>query len=527
MRIFFCLFALLLPATAVAQLPPDISAAANRIDRTQVQRDLDYLASDALLGRATFTPGFDSAAAYIAARLKRAGLQPFGDNGTYFQSYYVRSTTADTSALYLEIGGRRFRHGDILVNPGEVMPVSVTAPVVYVGHGMRSPSRGVDPYAGIDVRGKFVLMHMGVLPRGIRRDSLPEDVEFPFRAASARGAIGILYLPPPRLLQLWGRIRAQAGTFEDLVPNVRSAYSSAGRAADILLQPQVTELLLAGEPGFIPDTVNYAPSFQLRTPVTLHVPIADSVSRRGYNVLAKLEGSHPQQRNQYVTVAAHLDGAVSPIPVAGDSIYNAADDNASGSAGTLAIAEQLARAPRARRSIVFIWDSGEEIGLFGTRSFVGKPVVPLDRIVTHFNVDMIGVTRAPGSPDSASTDAAGGNEVYVSGPRVLSASFDSLIEQTNRALLNMHLNRKFDRADHEFFYPRTDAGPFLERGVLAVGFFTGLHPRYHRPSDEARFLDAGKIAAVSKTLLGVIWAVANAESPPRIDKPMPTNVPRY
>jgi Zn-dependent M28 family amino/carboxypeptidase len=301
------------------------------------------------------------------------------------------------------------------------------------------------------------------------------------------------------------------------------------------MQARVQEALFANERVTLAelkmqgDSARHMASFELRTPVTIRAQLWDSVLVRGYNVLAKLEGADPQLRNTYVTIAAHLDGAVSTSAVDGDSIYNAADDNASGSAGILAVAEQLARAPRPRRSIVFIWDSGEEIGLYGTRSFVGRPVVPLKDIVAHFNVDMIGATRAPGRADSASADVAGPNEVYVGGPRVLSASLDSLIRRTNRELLDMQLNSKYDRADHEFFYPRTDAGPFLERGVLSVDLFTGLHARYHRPQDEARHLDPKKIEAVSRTLLGIVWAVANtdAHSVPRIDKEMPTNVPRY
>src|SRR5688500_17757390 len=113
------------------QLPPAVRDAANRIQSAQLKRDLEFFSADALRGRATFTAGFDSAAQYIARRLKQAGLEPMGAAGSYFQHYDVATLELDTSALYLEIGGRRFKEPDLLVLPGEQVPQTITAPVVY------------------------------------------------------------------------------------------------------------------------------------------------------------------------------------------------------------------------------------------------------------------------------------------------------------------------------------------------------------------------------------------------------------
>jgi Zn-dependent M28 family amino/carboxypeptidase len=153
--------------------------------------------------------------------------------------------------------------------------------------------------------------------------------------------------------------------------------------------------------------------------------------------------------------------------------------------------------------------------------------VPLDRIVAHFNIDMIGANRAPGSADESSPDVTGPNEVYLIGPGVLSTATNALLEATNRAYLNLTFNRRFDTPESEFFYPRTDAGPFLERGILTIGFFTGLHPRYHQPADEARYLDPKKMEVIARTVFASIWALADAAERPRIDQPIPQTVPRY
>ena len=94
-------------------------------------------------------------------------------------------------------------------------------------------------------------------------------------------------------------------------------------------------------------------------------------------------------------------------------------------------------------------------------------------------------------------------------------------------VLNLKINRDRDRADRESFYPRTDAGPFLERGILAIGLTTGTHARYHLPSDEARFLDPGKMEAIARTIYAFAWTLADAAERPKMDKPMPPIVPNY
>ncbi len=209
------------------------------------------------------------------------------------------------------------------------------------------------------------------------------------------------------------------------------------------------------------------------------------------------------------------------------AIYNSADDNASGSAANLSIAEQMMVGPRPKRSLIFIWDSGEEQGLWGTRHFVGNPPVPLEKIVAHINIDMIGANRAPGSPDSAEAGVTGPNEVLLIGPRVLSASVDALLERVNAEYLKLVFDRSWDSADKEFFYPRTDAGPFLERGILTIGFTTGVHSRYHLPADEARSLDPKKMEGIARTVFASAWALADTPERPRIDKPIPPTVLRY
>ena len=532
-------------AQAPATLPDRVRQAADTITADQLGRDLEYLASDALQGRNTAgatgsgiadgrSPGFDAAAAYVVKRLQAAGLTPMGDDGTFYQRFEVRESRVDTDAAALEIGGTRFAFGDGFVMRSLANPISGTYPAVYVGHGWTVPDRGIDPFAGVDVRGKIVLAHgPRALPKGVEIRQLgrvtpgatPVVTE-----AHQRGAVAVVILPQASVLKDWEQLRDQNLTRRELEPWVPSAYAAAP-ITSIMLAPPAVEALLAGERVAGADllqrgdALDYPASFQLSKSVRLEIP-ATTTSYRPYNVVAGIEGSDPALRNEYITIEAHLDGAVGTRAVDGDAIYNSADDNATGSAATLSIAERMV-AVRPKRSLIFIWDSGEERGLWGTRYFVHSPPVPLDRIVAHFNIDMIGANRAPGSPDEKSPDVTGPNEVYLIGPGVLSAQTNALLEAANRGYLNMTFNRRFDTPESEFFYPRTDAGPFLERGILTIGFFTGLHPRYHQPADEAKYLDPKKMEVIARTVFASIWALADAAERPRIDRPIPQTVPRY
>jgi hypothetical protein len=117
--------------------------------------------------------------------------------------------------------------------------------------------------------------------------------------------------------------------------------------------------------------------------------------------------------------------------------------------------------------------------------------------------------------------------VFLIGPGVLSARADALLTRANDDYLKLGFNRQDDRGDSSFFYPRTDAGPFLERGILTIGFNTGIHDRYHQPSDEARYLDTAKVTAIARTVFVSIWMLADTQERPGIDKPIPPSVPRY
>lgn len=523
-------------AQPVPVVPPAVRAAAEAISAEQLAWDLAVLASDEYRGRNTPSPGFDAAADYIAARLARAGVKPAGDQGGFRQHYELRESRVDSEAASLEIGGRRFALGRDFAMRTLAGPIAAELAVVYVGHGWVVPDRTIDPYAGIDVRGKLVLAHgPNVLPKGVPVQQIGRvavGAQNPIMAAAERGAAGVVFITQASELTRWDQTRTANTVRRELEPPVPSAYSAAP-ITSVLLTPPVTTALLEGEALTasaalrLGDQADYPASFQLKKALTVRLPIAATTVYRPYNIVAMIEGGDPQRKAEAITIFAHLDGAVGSRSVDGDAIYNSADDNASGSAALLSIAEQMAAGPRPKRTMVFVWDSGEEQGLWGTRWFVHSPPVPLTQVVAHINVDMIGASRRPGSADSASAGVTEQHEVFLIGPRVLSAQADALLDRWNDSYLKLRFNRAHDRSDSEFFYPRTDAGPFLERGILTIGFTTGIHGRYHLPADEARALDPVQVHAVARTVFTSLWMLADAAERPRIDQPIPNTVPRH
>ncbi|HEX6162654.1 MAG TPA: M28 family peptidase [Vicinamibacterales bacterium] len=537
-RILFAGALAFYPSLLLAQapaLPAEVRAAAEAISQEQVAWDLAYLASDELGGRNTPSPGFDAAADYITARLAKAGLKPGGDNGSFRQHYELHETRVDTNAASLEIGGERFAFGRDFAMRSLAGPLTGEFPVVYAGHGWVIRDRNIDPYANLDVRGKLVLVHgPNTLPKGVEVQQLGRvfvNATPPFVAAAERGAAGIIFITRAADLIRWDELKNSNTVRRELEPAVPSAYAAV-TITSLLLAPPATTALLEGEAITGPaamrlgEPADYPASFELKKKIRVRVPTSQPTVYRPFNVVAILEGSDPKLKDEAITVFSHLDGAVGSREIAGDRVYNSADDNASGSAAVLSIAEQMAAAPKPKRTIVFVWDSGEEQGLWGTRRFVHAPPIPLDRIVAHFNIDMIGASRRTGA-DSASSGVTERNEVFLIGPRTLSAQASVLLNRVNDGYLKLKFNHQFDTPDSEFFYPRTDAGPFLERGILPIGFTTGIHNRYHLPADEARALDPVQVHAIARTVLASVWMLGNAAERPGIDQPLPRTVPKY
>ncbi len=221
------------------------------------------------------------------------------------------------------------------------------------------------------------------------------------------------------------------------------------------------------------------------------------------NVVGVLPGSDQRLARQYVMVVAHMDHVGRGRPVAGDAIYNGADDNASGTAGLVAIAEALAAMdPHPRRSVLFLVTSGEERGLLGSRWYAGHPTVGLDSVVALINLDMIGRN----APDS----------VYLNGWGKSAVALEVVRQARRHADLGLAVGP--DDEDRPVTPADSDHWPFQRRGIPYAFLYSGSHPDYHRPGDAPDRLDADKASRVARLAGHTVVALANADPRPRWDK---------
>ena len=506
------------PQDNALEIPSAVREAAAIVTVNRLRDALSYLTSDELKGRATLTQGLERAVTYVANQVTRWGLRPMGDASGYLQRYPIQRFVLDTAASRIESGGRTFRFGDDFMVRYAPQSVDVETPVVYVGHGAVVRSRKIDPYAGVDYQHKILLMWGPAVPKGLTEAERSDPANFVSPPPSSE-APAVIFIPRFEVLgSLWKAV--QHPSAEQPEADVRPAWSKPTSDAWIYAAPSLIQALMAGERLGADELYGRSlagdppPSFELARDkrVRVKVVVKPAETFQPANVLAMVEGRDPRLRSEYITIQAHLDGT---------GAGPAADDNASGVAALLAIAEALARAPRPRRSLVLLWDTGEERRGWGTEYFIEHSPIPLANIVANINMDMIGRTKASGDVDPLNTELTGSNEVYVSGPKVLSSDLDALVESVNRHYLALNYNRRLDTWGSEWLYPRADHHWFLEKHIPVVFFFTGLHADYHRASDTIDKIDVPKLERIARTVFVTAWTLADATNRPRIDKPWP------
>ena len=512
---------------------PAAPPGAEDITEAQLRDYLTFVAADELGGRDTPSRGLDVAARFLATLLARWGYEPAGDAGTFFQTIALTRRTLDREQTSLRIGDRPLDlGGDYL--PSTAASGSVSGRLVYVGHGYVVKSKSLDPYANVDVRGAVVLMHPG-LPAGIATNDLrgPEgdDWQDGPTAAAARGAVAILYLADFQRLASWPDSLAAITRRGVMSVDAFESGEAGDRLPSATLSPASYRAIFSGE-ALDPPAVHrhvatrtVGPSFVLsaRKQASLSIQTA-AVRETTQNVVAVMRGSDPVLRDEYVALGAHYDhvGERPDAGPGGDRIYNGADDDGSGTVGLLGMAEAFAGASsRPRRSILFVWHAGEEKGLWGARYVAQHPPVPLDRIVTQINVDMIGRSRAPGDTTPANARLTGPDAVYVIGSRLMSTTLGTLVDDVNDGYLKLTYDYGYADPDHpERFFYRSDHYHYAKHGIPVAFFFTGVHEDYHDVGDEVDKIDFGKMARITRTIYATAWALAELPTRPAVDKPL-------
>ncbi|MCS6884382.1 MAG: M20/M25/M40 family metallo-hydrolase [Acidobacteriota bacterium] len=513
------LMLVLMVSAVVAQRKP--FADAELITANQLRAYLEFMASDELQGRDTPSLGLDIAAKFIASHLARWGVEPGGEEGTYFQKIEVTQTTVDPASK-LTLKGKDYFYGkDFLLTAKR--DLSVDAEVCFAGHGWYVPSRNINPYEGLNIRNKVVVV-TDLVPTGLDFKEIGRfgvDYMTPATYATKHGAVAVVYVPNYRSLVSWDKaaeFAVERGTMtigsenSTLVPQITLSL----RLLTALFEDEVVSA------GFLFSSEGNSKSgikpFYLSSDKVLRLNIITRMKKLSTsNVIGIVRGSDPKLKNEYVALGAHYDHVGVASWQEGDNIYNGADDNASGTVALMAIAEAFARGYRPRRSLLFVWHTAEEKGLLGSAYFVQHPTVPLDSIIAQLNIDMIGRSRQNG--DTTNLELSGPDEVYVIGARMLSSELGELSEQVNNTFLRLKFNYKYDDPDdpNRFFY-RSDHYNYAKQGIPTIFYFTGVHEDYHRPTDHASKIDFEKMTKITKTIYATALELAMRPKRPAVDR---------
>ncbi|HEV2150167.1 MAG TPA: M28 family peptidase [Longimicrobiaceae bacterium] len=474
-----------------------------RITADDLRQRVEILAHDSMLGRGTGTPGARMAADYIAAELRRMGVRPAGDDGTYLARVpLVREGNQVEASARTRGGEAALGRDDLLLLSGRLTDVPARprpageGPIVFGGYQADPAQRAL---SAEQLRGAVLVLRFGA-PEGVAARSANYDLGQLWGPGSPVAAVVIVNEGGP-LQGAWDYLRASGDGSMRL--DTGTERTGGGGPPVFLASAAAAERLVGGPLGREPRTG--LGTFRYRLTQGQERPQA-------WNVVGVLPGSDPARAGQYVAVGAHYDHVGVGEPVNGDSIYNGADDDASGTAAVIGIAERYAALPQAQRparSLLFVFHTAEEVGLLGSEWFTDHPTVPRDSIVAQLNIDMIGRNH----PDS----------VFLVGSRRISTQLGAAVEAANaRQPRPMVLDYSWDAPGHpEQIFCRSDHYSYARYGIPVTFFTTGLHEDYHKPSDEPDTIDYEKLARVARLISTIAGDVANAPTRPAVDRPVP------
>ena len=520
------------PATSTNALPAGAPAALATITAKELLAHATFLAADELGGRLTGSPGQLAAAKYIAKHFERLGLQPLGDEVDgrrgWLQEYGITRTHV-LPGTELRFGDTTLRNGFAVLG-GRPIELGLDGTLSFCGLGRtRGNSRDVAEADSLTGRIAVAVIRG---PRGKIDKQLSVEQKFGMsfqtfsqlgktaKALADKGAGAVLFVQledrgglsdvlnylavapgkdslAPRFSGAedgMGGVAAMLGGGSDAPPTlVLSVPASAQLLRGLGLEPQAVADHYLGV-----DSKTDRPVAKDDVAARLTLAVAQDGEAKACNVVAMLPGSDPTLAAEAIVYSAHMDHVGTRID---GEVFNGADDNASGSAGLLAIATAYANSTdKPRRSVIFLSVSGEELGLWGSAYYADHPTWPVDRIVANINTDMIGRS----GPESGPT------EVTVT-PSNRHQMFSTLVQDAARHA--EQLGCTFTSGDK--YYTRSDHYNFAKKGIPVVFFCNGEHEDYHQVSDHADKLDGAKMERIARLAFWTGWTVAVADERPR------------
>ncbi|HEY0810542.1 MAG TPA: M28 family peptidase [Longimicrobiales bacterium] len=508
------------------------------ITEADLKQRLYAVAHDSMIGRATGTIGHIKVTDYIASEMKRMGLQPGGENGTYFQSVPFLKRVVKEAVI--SVDGETFKLWDdfVPIHPGAAFRSIDNVPVIFGGIAQDTTKMITREQAA----GKFVV--------------LINPTQNPFaRGANPRGrletAAGVLTINSPNALELYRGAFRNPGPAYMGGPQVTGdrGIPMVGTAAmaEKLMGIRVDATTTVGTPGkTVRGRITYTEEPVVARNVIAILPGSDAAlkntyvaigahsdhdpiepaavdhdSLRAFNALVRarhVELGRDVTEEERAQIKVNLDSLRALRPVRRDSIKNGADDDGSGTVAVLEIAEAMAGArEKPKRSMLFVWHVAEELGLFGSNHYTEHPTVPRDSIIAQLNIDMIG----RGGPREEKN--GGPDYLQLIGWRRLSNQLGDVIDAVNKQQPQpFKFDLQYDAAGHpEQYYCRSDHYMYARYGIPVAFFSTGNHGDYHEVTDEPQYIDYTKLRNVTQLIHDVGKAVANLPTRPVVDGPKP------
>jgi hypothetical protein len=507
---------------------------------------LYIFAADSMQGREAGTMGNVKGTDYIASQLARIGLVPAGEGGTYFQTVPYKTRTLDPGSAIVVDGARIGVGDDFLPASGALRADGLRA----VYGGAMSPDGA--PITDEQARGRLVVVAAGADGRGraLRRYQVPGAAAVAVAVLDSvtenvRGILlgpqGFLDDPSPTaseaapvfLVTTQTAVRMFSDPLDGLQPGAEGKTVDVDVRYNVAPMPYPSRNVVGIIPGSDPQLAGeYVAVGAHNDHIGLRVPPVDHDSLRIWNHVVRPEGADdgdkeatPDQQTVVNTLLTRYR-AGHPGTQRLDSINNGADDDGSGTVTVLEIAERIASLdPRPRRSILFVFHTGEEKGLLGSEWFTDHPTVPRDSIVAQLNMDMVGRGRASdetGRTVDGTPLHGGSNYVLLVGSRRLSTELGDLVERVNAdGGHGLTFDYSFDAENHPSrIYERSDHYEYARYGIPIVFFTTGLHSDYHQVTDEPQYIDYQHMAKIGNLVEDVTVHLGNLDHRVKVDRPI-------
>ncbi len=523
------------PAPAAATTAPLAATYAARVTAANLEKNLRILAADDMEGRETGTRGQKKAAEFIATQFAAYGLMPVAKqaNGTlgYMQPFTLFKKT--WGELYFKAGGKTHTYlSDFWVNGLFSVPTETAYETVFVLHGIQDGIH--NDYANLNVTGKAVVMLEGEPKNADGTSALNNSKEgtkwgkadswrAKITVAKDKGAAQVFIISladAAGFRQLMSERAAMQQRFNRL--SIKAGTENTGSVGTFIVSAELGAALLGKKPAAFRKGLEQMAKLGTSTLGKLAGKVSVKAVRNDENVqtenvMGYLEGT--DKKDEVLIISSHYDHiGINPD----GQINNGANDDGSGTVSVLALAKAFSEAKAAgngpRRSILFLTVVGEEKGLLGSEYYADmNPVFPLEKTVADLNIDMVGRVD-----DLHKDKTPADNYIYLIGSDKLSSELHQISESQNAAQTNLQLDYKYnDPQDPERIYYRSDHYNFAKHGIPIIFYFNGLHPDYHRPTDDVEKIDFRLAEKTARLVFFTAWEIANRPERLKVDSNKP------